>query len=286
MRAVVLLFVLFHAAPALAQDGRAPASRVPEAVVIAAAPIYVKPGAERPLRTAAVGTVLRVLAEEGEWVQVQFNDPQWGLRTGWVRANLVNIARPETTPIDLSVTTADPLATAPNYPPAARTPPQQPAGVPPQAPRAGLPQLREGFWFNVGLGFGSLGCEDCSTREGGLSGGLSLGGPITDRVLLGVGTAGWAKEVAGETLSVGVLDARVRFYPVRTSGFFLTGGLGVGSVSFAGESEFGAGALVGLGWDIRVSRNVSLTPFWNGFAMSNADGDANVGQIGFGVTIH
>ena len=39
-------------------------------------------------------------------------------------------------------------------------------------------------------------------------------------------------------------------------------------MSFAGESEFGVGLMLGLGWDIRVGRNVSLTPFWNGFAMS------------------
>jgi hypothetical protein len=42
----------------------------------------------------------------------------------------------------------------------------------------------------------------------------------------------------------------------------------------------------GVGWDIRVSRNVSLTPFYNGFAMQSDLVDANVGQIGLGVTIH
>jgi len=41
-----------------------------------------------------------------------------------------------------------------------------------------------------------------------------------------------------------------------------------------------------VGWDIRVGRNVSLTPFSNGFAMANDIADANVGQIGIGVTIH
>jgi hypothetical protein len=44
--------------------------------------------------------------------------------------------------------------------------------------------------------------------------------------------------------------------------------------------------MLGVGWDIRVGRNVSLTPFWNGFAMSNSNGDANVGQFGLGFTIH
>ena len=145
---------------------------------------------------------------------------------------------------------------------------------------------RSGFWFNAGLGYGSLGCEDCSDREGGLSGGLSLGGTITDRFLLGVGTSGWTKEEFGERLNVGTLDLRMRFYPVRTSGFFLTAGVGVGTVSYADESESGLGVLIGIGWDVRLGRNISLTPFYNGYAMRNDTTDANVGQIGIGVTFH
>src|SRR5262249_14853744 len=119
----------------------------------------------------------------------------------------------------------------------------------------------------------------------GLSGGLSLGGTISPRVLLGVGTTGWARSYLGETLTVGTLDARLRFYPSVSSGVFITGGLGAGSVTFAGENELGVGAVLGLGWDVRVGRKVSLTPFWNGFAMQSSTLDANVGQIGLGVTI-
>src|SRR5690606_1999339 len=93
-----------------------------------------------------------------------------------------------------------------------------------QAPDpAPLTQERSGFWANVGFGYGSLGCQDCDGREGGLSGGLSLGRTVSDRLLLGIGTTGWTKEVAGERLSVGTLDFRVRFYPVASSGFFITG---------------------------------------------------------------
>ena len=145
---------------------------------------------------------------------------------------------------------------------------------------------RSGVWFNIGLGYGTLGCEDCYSREDGLSGNLTLGGTINDRFLIGFGTAGFTKSVDGERFNVGHYDARVRFYPSRTNGFFVTGGAGVGRISFLGESETGFSALLGLGYDIRVARNVSLTPFWNGYAMSNSNGDANVGQIGIGVTIH
>lgn len=160
------------------------------------------------------------------------------------------------------------------------------ASAPAASSVTGHPQTREGFWFNAGFGYGSLGCESCAGRASGLSGGLSLGGTMTPHVLLGFGTTGWTKSVGGERLSAGTLDLRTRYYPVTRSGFFLTGGIGVGSVSFAGDSESGVGVVIGVGWDIRVGKNTSLTAFYNGFAMSNADLDANVGQIGIGVTIH
>ena len=151
--------------------------------------------------------------------------------------------------------------------------------------------LRRGFWFSGGLGYGSLGCDNCGSREGGLSGGIQLGGTLSQKVLLGGGTSGWAKEEGGATLTVGTLVAMVRFYPSSTGGFFLLGGLGVGSIyakidGFGEDTETGAGALLGLGWDLRVGNNVSLTPFWNGFAVRTSYDDANVGQIGMSVTVH
>lgn len=147
-------------------------------------------------------------------------------------------------------------------------------------------QVRSGVWFNAGLGYGSLGCKDCGTREDGLSGNLTVGGTVSERFLIGFGTAGFTKSVEGERFSVGHYDARIRFYPSRTNGFFITGGAGIGRMSFLGASETGFSVLVGLGYDLRVAKNVSLTPFWNGFAMSNSNVDANVGQLGIGVTIH
>lgn len=152
-------------------------------------------------------------------------------------------------------------------------------------------QTRDGFWFNLGLGYGSLGCQNCGSREGSVSGGLALGGTLSQKVVIGAGTNGWTKSEGGATLTVSTLTALIRFYPSATGGFFLLGGLGVGqihvSVSGLGsDSETGAAALLGLGYDVRVGNNVSITPFWNGFATNTTNSDANVGQIGVGVTIH
>jgi hypothetical protein len=273
-RAFVVVVVLLCATSVKAQTGA-------RATVISTAPIFLEPGAQTPLRVAKAGTALKVLQEEGEWVEVEFNDPQFGRRVGWVQKKLVQIFKPELEPMDLSV-----RETAPRIVPREQVMPVVPPASQPDVRPLPNRQIRNGFWFNAGLGYGSLGCEDCVGRDGGLSGGLSLGTTVNDKLLFGVGTTGFAKTVLGETFSVGTLDARVRFYPSRISGFFLNGGIGVGSVSYAGESEFGVGVMLGLGWDIRVGKNVSLTPFWNGFAMSNSNVDANVGQIGLGFTIH
>ena len=51
-------------------------------------------------------------------------------------------------------------------------------------------------------------------------------------------------------------------------------------------SETGVGLVLGLGFDIRVGTNVSLTPFWNGYAVRSSDTNANVGQLGLGITVH
>ena len=109
-------------------------------------------------------------------------------------------------------------------------------------------QIRDGFWFSGGLGYGSLGCQDCGSRTGGMSGGISAGGTISQRFLLGVGSDAWTKSDQGATLTVGTL--------------------------------------VGIGYDYRIARNTSITPYWNGFAMRSSNTDANVGQMGIAVTLH
>jgi outer membrane protein with beta-barrel domain len=152
-------------------------------------------------------------------------------------------------------------------------------------------QTRQGFWFNIGLGYGSLGCQDCSGRTGSLSGGLALGGTLSQKVVIGGGTNGWTKSENGATLTVSTLTALIRFYPSPTGGFFLLGGLGVGQIhgsvtGFGSATETGAGVVLGLGYDIRVGNNLSITPFWNGFAMNSSNSDANVAQIGLGLTVN
>ncbi|HEX7086419.1 MAG TPA: hypothetical protein VF198_08655 [Vicinamibacterales bacterium] len=102
---LIVMAVLVLAAPAAAQG---PA---PTAVAVEQAPVYVAPDVSRtPLRVAAQGTVFKVLAEEGEWTRVQFQDPQWGPRTGYVQTRALRFQRPDLTPMDLSVREDQPVS--------------------------------------------------------------------------------------------------------------------------------------------------------------------------------
>ncbi len=83
-----------------------------------------------------------------------------------------------------------------------------------------------------------------------------------------------------------------KLYPSSTGGFHLIGGLGIASIDIeidglGGGRETGRGLILGLGYDIRIGRNVSLSPFWNGVATGyDGGGDLNFAQLGLGITIH
>jgi len=152
-------------------------------------------------------------------------------------------------------------------------------------------QTRKGFWFGAGMGYGSLGCEGCGTREGGFSGYLKAGATVSNQVLLGFETNGWTKSQGGATLSSGNLSGALYLYPSPKVGFFMKGGAGIAVLKmnlagFGGASDTGAGLLLGLGYDARVGHNVSLTPYFNLVGGSFTGGTANVAQFGLGVTMH
>lgn len=150
--------------------------------------------------------------------------------------------------------------------------------------------LRSGFWFSGGLGYGSVAVDGVSGREDGLSGNLSLGGTVSPRFLIGGGTTGWTKEELGLRITFSSLMATSRFYPSADGDFYLAFGLGFGQVSLSegstSISESGGAAQLGLGFDARVGERWSITPFVNfiGYAIENLDAD--VFQLGVGLTYH
>lgn len=86
-------------------------AQVSYVTLVADAPIFVRPEASRtPLVVGKEGSLLRVLADEADWYRVEFDDPQWGRRVGYVRKDDVAV-RPEPSrePVDVSVRDAPPV---------------------------------------------------------------------------------------------------------------------------------------------------------------------------------
>ena len=146
-------------------------------------------------------------------------------------------------------------------------------------------QTHEGFWIGGGLGYGSLGGGGAD-RVGAPSGYLKLGGTLRQNILLGVETNGWTKSEAGNRLTMGNISGAVYWYPMATNGMFVKAGAGYSALDAGGGGTNGFGLLGGVGYDVRMTRNLSITPVANWFRGSFDGGSANVLQIGLGVTSH
>jgi hypothetical protein len=155
-------------------------------------------------------------------------------------------------------------------------------------------QTRQGFWIGGGMGYGSMGlsCSSCSGvgREGGMSGYAKLGGTLRQNVLLGIEMNGWTKSEGAGSVRMGNLSAAAYWYPMPTQGLFLKGGAGYSNLraddGVNTASDGGLGILGGVGYDVRVGRNLSITPVANWFRGGFNNGSADVLQIGVGVTSH
>lgn len=79
--------------PGTAPAGR-PATRAGETALIDAAPVYLRPDNSRtPLRVLERGARVQVLEVRGEWLLVEFHDPQFGPRRGYVERRHVQVPK-------------------------------------------------------------------------------------------------------------------------------------------------------------------------------------------------
>jgi|SRR5438477_8012739 len=140
------------------------------------------------------------------------------------------------------------------------------------AVQAQHPQTRQGFWIGFGFGGGSarLSCNGCGdTTITAATGHIKLGGTLRPNLLIGGEVNGWSKpREGGEKFTLGNVSAIVQYYPAPANGFFLKGGLGFATVEDNSDVDgkftgTGFGFIFGLGYDIRVARNFSLTPIAN-----------------------
>src|SRR3989449_7378890 len=139
---------------------------------------------------------------------------------------------------------------------------------------------------SLGYGSNSLSCSggctfNSGSRGGGPTASIKLGGTPKPSVRLGGEVNVWVKDVgSGVTETVGNVSAAVYLYPSPRSGFFVKGGVGLASFQLSqGSSSVsadGIGLLAGLGYDIRLSNKVSLSPIANVYF--GRDGDLKDGS--------
>ena len=157
--------------------------------------------------------------------------------------------------------------------------------APGTAQAQGNPQTRNGFTIAFGLGNGSAkptcdGCADAD-RKNGVSGFLRLGGAVSSSLIISGQTRGWTHSENGATADMGFLLAGAQWYPQPATGWYLEGGLGLGTLQISDDvtgdklKSVGAAISVGTGYDFRVGKNFSLTPYLNIAGMAQADAKLN-----------
>ena len=93
--------ILVSAPATAAQAPEQPRRMAASAVVVTEAPVFLLPDATRkPLRMLPANTSLTVTRTQGEWLEVLFNDPQFGRRTGWIQQKFVKVNPAQPTPAE------------------------------------------------------------------------------------------------------------------------------------------------------------------------------------------
>jgi len=133
-----------------------------------------------------------------------------------------------------------------------------------------------GFWWGFGLGGGwaTISCNGCAggPRLSGSSFSIKLGGTPSPRVRLGAGLDFWYHELpTGTSQGLGALTLSLYYYPLSRSGLFVEAGVGTaaytedfvapvacGGAGCAGVVGGGWGLTLGVGYDERIGRTVSV----------------------------
>jgi opacity protein-like surface antigen len=164
--------------------------------------------------------------------------------------------------------------------------------------------VHKGIWFGAGLGVGSarLSCQICQANRGsGTSGYLRAGATVTRQILVGLEGTAWTRNEDDIDFLLGSLQAVVFFYPQPNSGLYIKTGLGVSQYSAKdSEDKISSQALagsVGLGYEIKVARSMSIVPYANFLGSTGADvrlndniaglgANTSLIQFGIGLTLH
>lgn len=143
-----------------------------------------------------------------------------------------------------------------------------------QQPPPGLVEVdagtRRGFWLGIGVGAGGesndlvpgAGYSDLFYQP---TFSLGAGGTIGQNLRLGGEILAWVNEEGDAVESLSSVLLVARFYPLKAAGLYLKGGVGFGRNAVDFDDGFNVGdsglaALVGAGYELRLSRHLYLNP--------------------------
>jgi hypothetical protein len=113
-----------------------------------------------------------------------------------------------------------------------------------------------------------------------------MGGTPNPRFLVGGEIAGWFNDSGiAEFTRVNAMAAAL-MYPFRAGGWFLKGGFGFAGYEAYGFDRSGLGLAAGTGFDIRLGRNLYLTPTVDYLAQVFDDSTVGVFLVTLGLTWH
>lgn len=132
------------------------------------------------------------------------------------------------------------------------------------------PHERDGIVLGFNAGGGSAGINVTgvdSNREGGFGGNFRVGYAFSPQVAAGLEGNMWTKNVDNETWTFSVGGPAITYYPGAT-GFFVRGGVGVGTVDYSlksggvtlSSSDNGFGFLGAMGYEWRLGKKFALGP--------------------------
>ncbi len=161
---------------------------------------------------------------------------------------------------------------------------------------------RVGFFITGGLGDGldqykDAGYPKYSDWLSSPAGVIRLGGAVNQNVRLGAEVFGWRHSYYdagyGENLSenFSAFLFEMQFYPAATSGFYLKGGIGVAhsGTTYELEGQSGGNGFAfsgGAGYDIPVSRSVSIAPMVDFYQSHFSNGLDPSSDNGYSYTEH
>jgi hypothetical protein len=158
---------------------------------------------------------------------------------------------------------------------------------------------RQGFWLAAGVGAGSesfdandgLGWSD--DKGGGIAY-LKLGGTVSQSLRLGAEGNIWGSRYQrqGYDRSLASILFIAQWYPAARSDFWLRGGVGwardnltlYGATGDLTSHENGTALALGLGYDFRVARDISITPTLDFQGQRYDSHDERLISLGIGVT--